>query len=439
MGQVIVLAENEKLSKVIDIQMRTHLNISPIIKKTPKEVLELIQMLPDVELMIVQKTKENQSDIRKIDAFFSDNNKECHFFIFGSKTDLINPSNTYEIRDWRKLVDDVMSFMGVSSDEMDEKMPDYVAMPADIFIHFESIPHDLFLRMRTDSGRAKYVKRIPAHEKFDRSVIQGYMDKGVKDFYFEKEFRKVFSELLTKSLIHRLEKEYDSYGEKLEASGEVYDTVKDIVSELGIQNQIVEVCDVAMKAIVEDVKGADAFKRFIDSLKSGSKMSYQYKLIHMTSIICTNLIKSMKSWTSKDEQIKKLVFVSYFCDMFLADNDLLTVRDEQSLSQVDKSFHDHILKHAMRASELVRDYPDAPFEVDKIILQHHGQRNGVGFTKDIHSSISPLARLFFTAQEFSHRFLSGEYKKISEILESLEQDFDDRHIKEYVSIIKTSI
>jgi hypothetical protein len=71
---------------------------------------------------------------------------------------------------------------------------------------------------------------------------------------------------------------------------------------------------------------------------------------------------------------------------------------------------------------LTKYHTRIPFGVETIIKQHHGTRDGIGFST-YPMSISPLALLFMVAEEWVHLILKAEELNIKlerkEILQKL--------------------
>jgi len=80
-------------------------------------------------------------------------------------------------------------------------------------------------------------------------------------------------------------------------------------------------------------------------------------------------------------------------------------------------------KHAQKSAEIVGTYPLIPSDVVKIILQHHGTLNGIGFAATPAAAISPLTAILIVAQEFSSIILQTKGIPTSTIFEQLKAKY----------------
>jgi hypothetical protein len=170
------------------------------------------------------------------------------------------------------------------------------------------------------------------------------------------------------------------------------------------------------------------------------KESFYFKKSYMSSVIVINLARSLP-WISR-ENINSLSISCFFNDKFLDENDMNYVTSEYELetSQFagnDKQFR-IIQNHALLCSQWISDFEDIPSEVSRIIKQHHGSINGIGFPKQIHPQVTQLSLVFMLAEEFSHRILLSKGGKLNvvSILQEIKDKYQTTKLHEYIDTLK---
>ena len=159
---------------------------------------------------------------------------------------------------------------------------------------------------------------------------------------------------------------------------------------------------------------------------------------------------SKTEWGSK-EQIEKLNFATFFQDLEFLSHDmdaqkLITILNNEDLNEaiigglLSKEEREIIEKHAANASELVKDLPVTPFEVDVIIKQHHGSYNGVGFPEDIQGNISHLAQLSMVAQDFTRELMkiyTPDQFNPGKLVKKIQLKYKKQRMKKFVESLES--
>lgn len=308
----------------------------------------------------------------------------------------------------------------------------YISIPVESLIHFKVLPFSLFVKL----AEGKFIKRIPAHEEIEEATFDSFKQRGITELHFEKRFNRDFSLMLINNMINQVEKDYDSIDEKLVATDAVYATTQQIVNKLGFKPKVIEVCESVINQISDDVAGGkDNFARFLEQLRSQTELSFQYRLMELTSFIATQMIDVMEE-TGKREKIRKIVFASMFCDYCLKIPTQIHIRKSDQVTKLSVAEQKIINDHALKASELVNQYQNAPYESSVIIKQHHGSLSGVGFPTEISSKLLPLSKLLMAAQEISYQILVENYRHPIDVLSDVKLKFIDTPLEDHFMLFE---
>ena len=101
--------------------------------------------------------------------------------------------------------------------------------------------------------------------------------------------------------------------------------------------------------------------------------------------------------------MEKVILSSLMHDMLIESDEHLLLRSNQALKQqlLDKKEEfESVYYHAMRMSLMLEDYHFSHKETITIVREHHGLKDGIGFTEALNMNIHPLSMVFIVCEEF---------------------------------------
>ena len=128
----------------------------------------------------------------------------------------------------------------------------------------------------------------------------------------------------------------------------------------------------------------------------------------LTCYIASHIIDKME-WGNQEQKVK-IAFVSFFHDISLNDDAHVLIHTDEELERLDATQEQkiNIKRHAINSAKILNKYyTSLPFGVETIVKQHHGTRDGVGFSA-YPMSVSPLALVFLVAEEWVGYILKAE-------------------------------
>lgn len=340
MSQLLLCLEQSELKDLIKVHFSPYESVELIFTEDSADVLNFMNMFPDIKAVVSQSHIKQKPAAVHIDQILNNQPNPCDFFVIGNSKgiELKSCNKFFQIDEYQKMIENLKRLLGVESDtDSSAGLTDYVSMPSHLFLHFTSLPFDLYLKL-TSNGADKFVKRIPQNESYDHETLEGYINKGISEFYFEKANIKNFSKLLVEQLENRITQKGSSFlEEQLKIESEVFHSSKDIINSLGLKPKVVTICERAIKNIHDRLKEEKNLKSFLDSLSSKENLQYQYSFVSMTSFICSQILDQKElSKQKKDEYSLRLVFASFFSDISLSNEGYLTCRSEEDLAALPK-------------------------------------------------------------------------------------------------------
>jgi hypothetical protein len=156
------------------------------------------------------------------------------------------------------------------------------------------------------------------------------------------------------------------------------------------------------------------------------------------------LTDSSNAWVTNQHK-QAIIYAALFSDTMLDSDSFIKIRSSEDLEagQYSNKEKEIILKHALDASQEYQQCESIPNETIKIIMQHHGTLNGIGFSKQLGGSTSlhPLTYFYIVAEEFSLKILTDPNKKVNvrKIVQDIQSYYDNTKIDQAITILRKQL
>lgn len=423
MSQVMAFTQQVEFKTLLEIECKGLTGFSPVIHEATDEFKNMLDLLNSIYILIIDAPEDPKSFLNLLSHINIKRDFIQHIFFLTEGDVNIPEAKVFK----RSQLDEMIQEMKALINPPVAKTVSYISIPIDSLIHFKMLPFDLYVKISDE----KFVKRIPAFEEIDDSTFQKFKEKGIVELHFEKRFNRDFSLMLINNMINKVEQHYHSVDEKLLARNDVFVTTQQIVSKLGFKPRVIEVCESVIDQISSDVAvSKDNFSKYLDQLRTQKELAFHFRLMELTSFIATQMIDVMEE-SGRGEKIRKIVFASMFCDYTLKETGQLHIRDVGQLSKLNQSEQKLISEHALKASELINQYQNAPLEASLIIKQHHGSVSGIGLPREVSPKILPLSKCLMTAQEIAYQILLESYRHPIDVLSDIKLKFIDTPLEDF--------
>lgn len=428
--QIFAYTECPEFEALLEVECKEITGHRPIVRKTLDELKSLMSIFQTIDLLVVDLPEDSNISV-ELKLFINNSTSRIkQSLVLGGEsleTPNIKSFSRFEIND---LFDSLkVYFRPVTLPEVG-----YTAVPLVTLIHFQSLPFDLYIKLSSE----RFVKRIPAFEEVPEDVIDGLLKKGIKELYCERRNNRDFSMMLINNMINKVDRSYNTYEEEMKASGEVYQTTKEIIQSLGITGRVVEVCNASIDKMMNDVMTEPSvFSSHLLRLKKDRKLAFQYKFITLVNYIGTQLIMEMEL-PKQEEQIRKFIFASYFCDITLRNPKHLSIRRPDEIEKLTLEEQNEVNFHALKASELVASHNQTPKEVALIVQQHHGSFSGIGFPAEKSYQLLPLSKVLIVSQDLAFGILADEETPVLDVLKKFLQKNNCSGLEELMKSLEES-
>ena len=306
---------------------------------------------------------------------------------------------------------------------VDASEEEFVRVAAELVRDQDPLTADLYLRL----GTAKYLKVVPANERFSPADREKYFVQKQVDYLYVRKGDSVallnrFNEALKKAL-SQAETDPES-AERV--SADIQNATLDMIERLGVTP---EVKDLIKSNIILTVKAMGSHPRLRTILSKISANRDKYISSHSTALaqLCCALAAAM-DWGSPST-FQKLTMVAFLHDIVLTNQKLAMVQSKEALEALTHEYTKAELReyllHPARAAEVARQFDELPSDVDSIIAQHHERPDGSGFPRGLSKhQIAPLAALFIVAHDVVSAIFDSDGNFVME-------NFLDRKQSEY--------
>lgn len=423
MAQVILIEDNKTLNDLISVNLTTYLGVDLIQRKNAQEALNLLSILPNVDLIITTVKIQDEPTSEILSHYILSNKLETGLIVLGtdqkSKNDftinIVNP------KDWEQVIHASAKVLGINENVLAKKaVPDYIAVPVRYFLNLDNVNCDVFIRIKKSPTEYQFVKRIHNGDTFSKESIKRYLEQGLENFHVAKDSYKNFTIFLSNRLVDKIDSPNMDVTQKIQVMGESYDIAIKEISKLGFNSETIQLAEAIIQNMVKNFEKSPEMSNLLHKVIN-SQTGLLFQRCHMTSVVASEMVKNLKY--NEPGAYDKIAYASFFHDIMLADREELTKInsfEELEKANLNEEDWDIVFNHAMEASILMRRHPEAPNGADEIIKHHHGASNGKGFSNAI-DKLPDLSKIFIVAHHFVLELIrfketGGEPKPVTEEL-----------------------
>lgn len=449
MAQVLLVSDNEVLNGIYSVNFDVYLATSMTVVDDLESAKKLMELNPNFQIIITLCLIEGDDCGILLRDYLKEQHNDTPLIVIGRQSEIsedeavILPAS-YNIK---SLLRAAAKILGITAKDMAEReVPEYFAISTKIFFNINTVPCDIFYKVKKSGQDAEYLLILTKNSKV-WPRIKKYIDEGANTLYIPSSFRAEFANHASEQVIQELATMDLPTEVKVEAieKGIELVTAQYLTSNVASEN-VVRLSNACVKAMGEVASEYPKIKGLLKTLTE-NKSGYLYSHSILATYVANHIVREI-SWGG-ESHIEKLNFVMFFHDLFLVPiySKFPDARFEEDLMFSDKlsdADKEMVLNHAKLACESVKKFPRCPMGADQLILQHHGATNGVGFALKYKDDISPLAKVIMISEHFVEeifrlgddpstsfnkaivlgelktRYGKSSYNKILETLESIE-------------------
>jgi HD-GYP domain-containing protein (c-di-GMP phosphodiesterase class II) len=202
------------------------------------------------------------------------------------------------------------------------------------------------------------------------------------------------------------------------------------LGNIGLSQQSMDMAQTAFESSIDVFSKSKNIFELLN--KTLSRKDYVVEHSIMASYFCYFIAKQM-DWNNP-KTMAKFNFAAIFHDSDLTDEKIAKIFDIQGIEFNNLSAYEKkmFLEHPVKASSVVRSLPNAPDNIDIIIMQHHEMPDGTGFPRKLDAtSIAPMSCVFILAHYMTHYFYINGFTEdsLGKCLDHLSKNYDKGNFK----------
>ncbi len=427
MTQILLIENDQSLSSILRLNITKTLGSDVLLKDSTADAISLIELLGELRLIITRDSIGADTIAQNLSKYLVANSMNIPILVFGKEAaGCKNFVNIDSAQDWQKIINSAGVLLGTNIQKISTEVEKFVAVDINYFLNITSTSMgcDVYIKVKKGENDFQYLKRLHSTDQFERDDIVRYIKTGLKEFYISKDHYSDFVNYVTVQLSLKLEDATLKTEDRIQLNSESYEINLDRVSAMEIDSFTMELVDESIKSMQTSLKDEKALGSFLAQLNA-NKLSYAYSHSYLSCLILHTIVAQF-SWNS-DAIKDKITYLAYFHDISLKDEKLLKIHSDLDVRKGMLSSEETqlVLNHANLSAEILEKFSSAPFDVGAIIREHHGSKNGKGFSEGRSISISPLAMMFIVVEDFVTYFLeipgTPTNSQLSAILDDLSE------------------
>lgn len=407
---------------LVATQCQTEIDCEFVIQLNANAAITMLRILPDCKLVVVYDPENPTDSTRLLDKAKKEGIKTI------ALAD-IPKGDQIEFKDDLQYITSLI--LEQIKPTKEERSSEYKKIHIDHLEYFKEIPAEVSLKI--NDGMVKILKK---GDPLTAQLINKYKVKKVKFVYLSNFDQKAF----ITSLSEMYKKLLSSNTNSGQAPDEIHQDVFKLLTDFGMSKETTELAKEATEQIIDAISSDESLQKQLSELYK-KEANFRYKFNYMTSMIAHSLVSDSSNTWIKQQHKHAVIYASMFNDSFLESDDLVKIRSEKELTSSHNK--DAVLTHALESSQRYQDFGQVPHEAIKVILQHHGSANGIGFFTNLDgiAALHPLTFFFIVAEEFSLQILTSSTKKVNvpQIIENISNTYKSKKITDVLEVLKKNL
>ena len=439
MSQIILIEPNPNLREILTLNLQTYVGATIIIRESAEDAIELLNILPEIDLIITKNIIKDEQTAKKLLDFLSQSESSAAVIVLGTFDHQLK-SKFLNIKDhlnWEEVIKATAKILSIDDQFLNNKIhPDFLPIPITYFLPIETTACDVFIRIKKAVDDFQYVKRIHSGDVFSKDMVHKYQEQGLEYFYIPKDQQQQFTVHISNQLVQKLEDINLNSDAHLIVLAESFSLAVNEVKNLGFNSATVQLTEAIINNMLKTAEMTPELSVMLKKIVN-SQTNYLYQHAHMTSLIAGEIVKFLN--VNNSHHVRVVAYAALFKDITLANRpDLAKISNFAELEEAELEDEDWdlVFNHAYNSSLLILKNPGAPEGLAEVLKTHHGSHNGKGFSITNVNKLPTLQQIFVVSCEFVREILL--YKEnggsAKPVIKTLYEKFSG---EEVILIIKT--
>jgi hypothetical protein len=465
MRQILIIDKDKKKYQVFQDKFEEILSVEIIWANDSDSALSLLSILPELEFILIEGNLRNQESLNKIEEYLIQESSPIPLILLSKDqkkrvkaitvSDDLDSDAFFEFAKLQITKNDTL--------KNTKAIPLFVGIGIVFLEQYKDTPFpvDFYLRIKQSAEDFQYIKRLHANDILSEEDRARFEKHKVTHLYILKSDYKSF---LSFSLKISLQRKKDEPNEIVIKSSFDYHLTRESLSLLGIDEETQQLVENNISSMEKIIAKNESIANFLTLLQKNPD-GYSYIHSVLLAMISTKVVAQF-DWNSRLIK-EKICFVAFFHDISIPDDRLTRINsNEELLSESSDEFDfatdsnrvnnnknnknnkkyssyeiEQVQNHALNSALLIEQFNNIPQGVSLIVKEHHGSKNGIGFSENLSITLQPLSILFLIIESFVSEFLKIQHpnkEDLNRIIQDLSIKYNKGSYKKVIdALIKT--
>ncbi len=418
--KVFTCIKNNGLSNLIQTALSGIQDLEVFDEENSSNLILTISITGEPDVLIIDEPRVNELNLTELETI---SNK----IIFSNNTEFKAEGwSNYHTDQWEDVIKSLISTKPLAENE-------FAGFPFKILSGVDTPICDIFIEIKKN-GVPHHLKLIKAGDKTNQEQIEHYINKGVKYAKILTEEKTQFLNSVSNDLYMQMQKGFSP-----DVAGQSLDTSIMMLKDIGFNSTSTQLIEGVVQTINETLDNKkDENVKIITNLLNSKASSY-YKKAHMISMLAIQILKKEKWATRKHEEI--ITYLTLLADVTLSEPEMLfiTTKEELDASNLSEEQKQTVWSHSRDAFDLIQNFKDCPIETDLLVLEHHGNKNGIGFSETLSQDLSKITIIYRVTEDFVIELLKCRKMNKDIKLHDIFGDMYKKHDKKVLHLLLDSL
>lgn len=432
MRKNVLLVENRPKQMVVtSLNLNVYLDSQVQIINTFEEFSLFIESdnLP-IDL-IISRDNFNDSNISvEINKELESKNKNIPHLVIGKEEGQTLLDDKFIIR---PMLKESAKLLKLTPQMMAEiKIGDFYEVTSNLVHFLNFAPCDIFKLEESGNYKKVYTRRevIKPEFKIDLSLVTSIYIQALERLEFVNSLTEQNREsfLDSDAVEGRFRKEVET----------INDDMAIVCSQIksgGDKDEIIKIAGKSIESMVSLAEESIVVKDLISRLND-SDANFRFR--HSQLIIFIGL-QALKKLGCSEEDMQSFSNAAFYHDICLKEDDVAAVRDNRSILMNDFSSEelDNIRNHAFDVHNLVKDLKNVDEKTLRILKEHHGNQDGLGFGDSL-KGLSYLSKAFVITEHWVHLMMfqkTEELEDLSKYIKLFKKSYPGEKEEEFIKTL----
>jgi hypothetical protein len=398
---ILIIEPDPKTREAFKYTIDKYFGLNVVVYEDPQAAIKGLIHNANYDFILVRDMFAGVNNIGVLVSFLKKSKINLTLGIVGSESFsyerevLISPHST-----WRQILKKLAELLKVKlSDEFELALTDFSSVPICYFYQISTSLNncDVYIR-KNYNGLINHEMIFESSLIFDRFDIENFYQTGIKKFYIKSHYFFDFIENSSNACFRNFLSNKLSQQESIQLCSDTYDIIRDRMARFGVDDLSKNLVQCLFDSMQNFITKNSMYQLFI-MRKLDLPLSYGFQRVFYIALLAQRAFPKLSFMRAAS--LEKFLYFNLLHDISLYDDDFLKIHTEidWELSKLPKDKLEYINKHSLKSAELASQIDFVPNGTAELIIEHHGNKLGIGFKNQLSISVSVLTMMMTVIED----------------------------------------